>query len=173
MVEKLSVSLPRGKNAGKPSLWSDDEKARFIEAVKTFGKNFDKITEHVGTKDIEMIKRYCGSQLMKYQNKPHLPDAQIMVEKLSVSLPRGKNAGKLSLWSDDEKARFIEAVKTFGKNFDKITEHVGTKDIEMIKRYCGSQLMKYQKKPHLPDAEIMVEKLGVILPRGRKDTLWT
>ena len=111
----------------KHTKWSDEEVERLLEAVKAFGKDYKKITEYVKTQDIGSVRLRCSYELHKHQKNTSLPDAALIVDKLSQMLPRG--SGRPSSWSDDEKARFIEAVKLYGKDYEKITEHVATKDL--------------------------------------------
>ena len=70
--------------------WTADEKAKFIEAVKIYGKDYKRITKHVGLLDVDIIRRRCANELLKYRNRPHLPEAKIMIEKLSVKLKGGR-----------------------------------------------------------------------------------
>ena len=36
--------------------WTEDERVRFIAAIKAYGRNWVKVSEHVGTKDVNSVK---------------------------------------------------------------------------------------------------------------------
>ena len=57
--------------------------------MKLYGKDYYKITEHVGTQDIDAVRRRCFNDLERYRRNPDLPDASLLVEKLSVKLHPG------------------------------------------------------------------------------------
>ena len=38
--------------------WGPDEKDRYAEGVKLHGKDFEKITEHIGTRSISQVRNY-------------------------------------------------------------------------------------------------------------------
>ena len=40
-------------------VWGPDEKDRFAEGVRIYGKDFEKITEHVGTRSLSQVRNYC------------------------------------------------------------------------------------------------------------------
>ena len=63
---------------------------RFFEALELFGKDFHKITEHVGTKSIESIRGHCAYQQRRHSMHPDLPNAARIVEILTTPLRRGR-----------------------------------------------------------------------------------
>ena len=74
-----------------------------MEAVKLYGKNYYKITDHVGTQDIDSIRRRCAKELLRYRKKPNLPDAKLILAKLSVKLKPGRKSLQQGHWDEDEK----------------------------------------------------------------------
>lgn len=50
------------KNSGR---WTDEEHKKFLEAIKLFGKNWNKVHRHVGTRTSAQTR----SHAQKYFNK--------------------------------------------------------------------------------------------------------
>jgi hypothetical protein len=62
--------------------WSQGDQARFIEAVKTHGRDYGKISKHVGTKTYDQVKAYKQRLLNKLEKDPELRhnyDSQLIV----------------------------------------------------------------------------------------------
>ena len=53
---------------------------------------------------------------------------------------------KTGRWSDDEHERFLEALLTFGKNWEEIRKHVGTRDIKNIRSHSQKFFLKLVKQ---------------------------
>ena len=48
------------KEMGKSAvvgLWSDEEHAKFIEGILVYGKKWKNVTEHIGTRSYDQVKR--------------------------------------------------------------------------------------------------------------------
>uniref|UniRef100_A0A0D9XX40 SANT domain-containing protein n=1 Tax=Leersia perrieri TaxID=77586 RepID=A0A0D9XX40_9ORYZ len=94
--------------------WSDNEKSKFVRAVRIHGKNFTMISRYLGTKSIEECKIYFS----KAQRVLNLD--MIAVE----SELEGDD------WSDRDKSKFVQALSIYGKNFTMISRYIGTRSIE-------------------------------------------
>ena len=94
-------------NSGK---WQSDEIERFEQALSKHGKDFKKITEHVRTRNYQAVVN---------QFKNHVKDK-------SAYQP-----GKIA-WTDDEKQRFVNAVRQFGDDRKKISKFVGSKSVRQV-----------------------------------------
>ena len=49
--------------------WSEEENRRFIDALRKFGKNFDQITETIGTKTLKQVKGYARNLMKRVEVK--------------------------------------------------------------------------------------------------------
>ena len=52
--------------------WTDEEHDRFLEALRIYGKDWDKIEKHIGTRDAAHARSHAQkffSKLLRYINK--------------------------------------------------------------------------------------------------------
>ena len=54
----------------KRNVWTEDEKMKFVEACELYGKDFKKITQHIGTKAIEHVRIYTNNLVVKLRACP-------------------------------------------------------------------------------------------------------
>ena len=67
IVDILSVKLNRGgsplkpghKYHGRSKRWSEEETERFIEAVRTYGKDWEKVINQVGTRSLPSVHYFA------------------------------------------------------------------------------------------------------------------
>ena len=52
--------------------WTEDEHDRFIEAVKLFGKDWAKITAHVGTRSRQSVYSHAQKFRKRVEREPNL-----------------------------------------------------------------------------------------------------
>ena len=99
--------------------WTQVDHDNFIEAVDTYGKDWKKVTEAVGTKGRDQIRRYGSKLAEKFRRDPTLKGAHLLevLEAKTVKF----------FWTDEEKDNFIYALETYGKDWTKVMECVGTK----------------------------------------------
>lgn len=50
----------------------------------------------------------------------------------------------------------IEAFRLYGKDWDKVTEHVGSRDKYLIISHAYALRDKFEKNPDLPGADIVI-----------------
>ena len=50
--------------------WTEDERMKFVEACELYGKDYEKITQHVGTKAIDQVRGYTSNFLKELKAKP-------------------------------------------------------------------------------------------------------
>lgn len=55
----------------------------------------------------------------------------------------GKNAGR---WTDEEHHRFLEALQLFGKNWNKVHKHIGTRSSAQTRSHAQKYFNKLMKK---------------------------
>eukprot|EP00826_Nyctotherus_ovalis_P015164 TRINITY_DN14289_c0_g1_i10.p1 TRINITY_DN14289_c0_g1~~TRINITY_DN14289_c0_g1_i10.p1 ORF type:complete len:277 (-),score=57.99 TRINITY_DN14289_c0_g1_i10:135-965(-) len=60
------------------------------------------------------------------------------------SLERGKEKMKLGRWLKDEKERFVEALKLYGKNWIKVAKHVRTRIRSQIRSHAQKYFLKLE-----------------------------
>ena len=58
-------------------------------------------------------------------------------------------------WTSEEHSRFVFAVRTYGKNWTKITEHVATRAKASIAGYFFAFKKKAKKNPSIADSDII------------------
>ena len=60
-----------------------------------------------------------------------------------------------NLWTDEEHLRFIEAVRTHGKDWTKIAEHVGSRTNQSLRDHAKVFVKRAQKDPELEGSDIV------------------
>ena len=70
-------------------------------------------------------------------------------------------------WSSDEHDKYLQALRTYGKDFQKITDFVGTRDINSVRSYAV-KLIKIFKKSATAEEAHLLTILEKPLQRGRK-----
>lgn len=58
-------------------------------------------------------------------------------------------------WDSDEHERFIEAVRLFGKNWPKITEHVATRSRQSIYSHAQKFKKRVEKEPLIEGSDVI------------------
>ena len=61
----------------------------------------------------------------------------------AIDCDEGKNAGR---WTDEEHSKFLEALQLFGKNWNKVHRHVGTRTSAQTRSHAQKYFNKLQKK---------------------------
>ena len=56
-------------------------------------------------------------------------------------------------WADDEHARFIQAVRLYGKNWSEITNYVGTRSRQSVYSHAQKFRKRVVQEPHLYGAD--------------------
>ena len=95
----------------KQNKWTDEENMQIKHAIKTFGKDYDKISAVIQSKSQEEIVQKCN-QLMRFQGKD---SAQHMDVQPILEQSCSKN-----VWSDEETDLLVEGLKQHGKNYTKL-----------------------------------------------------
>ena len=85
--------------------------------------------------------------------KPDISESELLgksIKRKRDAKASGKSKPPAKRWSDEEHQRFLEALRVYGKDWTKITEHVGTR----TKPACVMHAVDFQKKVALePDTE--------------------
>ena len=127
--------------------WTQVDHDRFLEALDAHGKDWKKVTEAVGTKGRDQIRRYGSKLAEKFRKDPTLKGAHLLeiLEAKTVKF----------FWTDEEKENFLEALETYGKDWTKVMECVGTKTRQEIIGYGYSLAARIKKDPTLKGAHLL------------------
>jgi SHAQKYF class myb-like DNA-binding protein len=83
-------------NNGNAGRWTDEEHLKFLEALKIYGKNWNKVHRYVGTRTSAQTR----SHAQKYFNKLHKKNTKEAHEELKELNRKGlrneKRSGELS-----------------------------------------------------------------------------
>jgi len=90
--------------------WTDNEHNRFIDAIRKYRRQWEKVAEAVGTRSLEGVRH----RFKKMENKEEI------FPNIAYNQP-------YIFWTADEQNKFVTALKQHGKNYAKITEAVGSK----------------------------------------------
>ena len=112
-------------------LLTESEHLLFLEAVRQYGKNWDKIIAYIGG-NISRCKLYNHAKrfINQVEKDSTLPNADIL-PILKQRAIRKKNP-----WTDVEHQSFLEAVRVHGKDWDKIMEVIETRKRSSIINYA-------------------------------------
>ena len=58
-------------------------------------------------------------------------------------------------WMPDEHSRFLEGLRLYGKNWKKVTEHVGTRTRPLIASHAQQFKNKVRKFPGIEGADLL------------------
>lgn len=73
-----------GKNEGR---WTDEEHAKFLEALQLYGKNWNKVHKHVGTRNSAQTRSHAQkyfNKLMRKGTKEAHEQLQLLTRKDSL-----------------------------------------------------------------------------------------
>ena len=78
------------------------------EALELYGKDYEKITKHVGTKDIAIVRNQCFNLHKKLKDSPNSPYAHL-IGVLNVKLKRGRRTLNSDVDLKSEKESQVES----------------------------------------------------------------
>ena len=85
-----------------------------------YGKNYPPIAKHIGTRNLDQVQCRVTTLAGMYKVDPN------SVPKSLHRLVKYERT-KCVLWTDDENLKFEEGLLWYGRDWDKISEHIGTK----------------------------------------------
>ena len=87
--------------------------------------------------------------------------------ELKLTAPAATGTRRKSSWSDGEHAKFIEAIRIYGKDWKKIEKHVGTKSYQQIVTHSKEFINKCKKNSEIEGSDL-IHVLEQKLKKGRK-----
>ena len=112
-------------------MWMEHELERLFEGIKLYGKDWNKVTDHVGTRDKIAVFSQATAQGIKFEENDTLPDLEIASE--SESSEEEVEEKKSRVWTEEENARLIEGVRLHRNSWARVAEVVETRSIAAIK----------------------------------------
>lgn len=78
-----------------------------------------------------------------FNNVAHNKMTNAIEDQDKAALDDGKNAGR---WTDEEHAKFLEALQIYGKNWNKVHKHVGSRSSAQTRSHAQKYFNKLMKK---------------------------
>ena len=77
----------------KTGRWTDEEHDEFLEAIRLYGKDWDRIQKRLGTRDAAHCRSHAQKFLIKLEKslnggKKQIPDAQFFYEILNKKIEK-------------------------------------------------------------------------------------
>ena len=120
--------------------WQTPELEKLLEGVEKFGCDHRKIADFIGTRERDQVGAKLLSLRKKYKTSA---DADDELSERQIGLIHIKKRTIIN-WTEEENAKYIEAVRLYGFNWIKIQEIVGTKD----NRQCsGHKFILNENRP--------------------------
>ena len=88
----------------KWTFWTEEEQDKFIEGCKIYGKDWEKVTRHIGTRSFSSVNHFWVKLKKMIKIDPSL-DRDKVISTLSKEIYGEKN------WTEDEKQKFFQGVK--------------------------------------------------------------
>ena len=111
--QQIFVHLNHLGPGRKLDIWNYTDMEKFEEAYKFYGKNYAKISQHIGTKSHEQVQCRVTTLANMYKNNPK------SVPKSLHRLVKFERV-KFELWAEEEKIKFKEGLIKHGRDWDKI-----------------------------------------------------
>ena len=134
-------AVERGKG------WSETEKQSFIEGIREHGRNWKKVAAKVTTRNLNSIKSYSRVMRLELEKNSELPGTDILSTLQKVRA--------VSRWTDEERDKFVEAVRLHGKNWPKVTQQISTRDISQVRSYSTVFRNLCKKNPEISGMDIL------------------
>eukprot|EP00127_Corallochytrium_limacisporum_P003483 Clim_evm111s149 gene=Clim_evmTU111s149 len=120
--DKESLQIPpedqKGKSgSGRTILWTEDDRAKYIEQVKLHGYDYASIQNGFPNHTLQQVKNFFNNNRRKL-NLNQIADQVEAKRGESISQQRGV----ATLWTAEDKARFADAVRKCGKNWEALAQ---------------------------------------------------
>ena len=129
--------------------WSKEESSKFFEALKQYGKNYTKISEYIGTKTASQSETHGTKLRKKFQVDPSLNGAHLL------DILQSPNENRFRRWTDEENTLFFEALDEHGKDYNLISQYIGTKTYNQTKQHGYEFCKKLKGNPQLKEAKFL------------------
>ena len=107
--------------------------------------------------------------LLKFKKKPELPGAELL-QILKMKSENGEAIiGRGIIWSREEREKLIDAIRNHGRDWQIIVPMIPSRNRAQICAMAQCLMLKFEKKPHLPGADI----LPILKDKKHTKNAWT
>ena len=138
-----TVTKPRQRARLGNALWTDEEHRKFKEALKQYGRAWQRIQEHIGTKTAKQIRNHADKWFAKLRREAAAGNGTNTEGETVDTIPPPRAH---TTWTDEEHRKFKEAFKQYGRAWRRIAEHIGTKTAVQIRRHAEKWFAKLERE---------------------------
>ena len=109
--------------------WTQQETDHFFDALRIYGTNWTKVRDAIGTRSRCQVVHKARIFREQSMRESRLVDPILLeiVQRPYSRQYKAKSEVEVQHWSIEEHERFVEAIRLYGKDWDKIEIYVATR----------------------------------------------